>query len=99
MDAIPPMAAIYLTVQMNFCKTTTRQGKTLLSNKDVYKYILEESQIAVVPFYAFGASETNTWYRLSVGACSEQEIKDALPRLRAALEKLSFQAHLANKVI
>jgi len=56
----------------------------------VAKYILEESGIAIVPFYAFGANEENPWCRLSVGAASLEEIENALPRLRNALEQLTF---------
>jgi aspartate aminotransferase len=42
-----------------------------------------------VPFSAFGSSPTDPWFRLSVGAESLEAIEAALPRLRAALDKLN----------
>lgn len=89
-DAISPTAAIYLTAKLDLCGTKTSKGDCLTSNRDVAKYILEEAQIAIVPFYAFGASESNSWYRLSVGACTEQEINEAFPKLRKAIEQLFY---------
>ena len=60
------------------------------------KYILESSQIALVPFYAFGASESNSWCRLSVGAASIEEIEGAFPTLRASLEQLEYSNILSE---
>ena len=59
-----------------------------MDQKDVTEYILNEAKLAVVPFYAFGASADSSWYRLSVGTCKKEEIDEMLGMLKAALEKL-----------
>jgi aspartate aminotransferase len=87
-DAITPQGAIYLTVQFNLCGQTTRDGKLLKEQGDVTAYLLNEAKIAVVPFYAFGASRSSSWYRLSVGNCKKEEIGVMLNHLKEALEKL-----------
>lgn len=87
-DAIAPQAAIYLTVQFNLCGKTTQAGNVLTTQADVTAYLLNEAKLAVVPFYAFGASNTSSWYRLSVGTCKKEEIDTMLSQLKAALEKL-----------
>jgi len=51
--------------------------------------MLNEAKLAVVPFYAFGASENSDWYRLSVGTCKKEEIHEMLEILERALSKLS----------
>lgn len=87
-DAIEPEGAIYLTVQFNLCKQTTKDGKLLKEQSDVTAYLLNEAKIAVVPFYAFGASANSSWYRLSVGNCKKEEIGMMLGQLKEALQKL-----------
>src|SRR5690606_17444432 len=66
-DAIAPEAAIYLTIKIDLVGRKTREGKLLESQSDVTAYILNDAKLAVVPFYAFGASKSSAWYRLSVG--------------------------------
>ncbi len=88
-DAIAPQAAIYLTIQINYAGKRTADGKTLTDQADVTSYILNEAKLAVVPFYAFGASADSSWYRLSVGTCKKEEIDEMLSMLKAALAKLS----------
>lgn len=87
-DAIAPQAAIYLTVKFALHGKTTADGKKLETTKDITKYLLDEAKIAIVPFYAFGASDNSEWYRLSVGTCKLQDVSDAIESLRKALEKL-----------
>ena len=41
-----------------------------------------------LPFQAFGSTRDDGWFRLSVGAVSEEQIREALPRLGAALRSL-----------
>lgn len=82
-DSIPPMGAIYLTARIH------PFGGTLRTNDDVRRYILEEAGIGLVPFQAFGSTEDEGWFRLSVGAASAAEIDAALPRLEEALRRLS----------
>jgi aspartate aminotransferase len=88
-DAITPQAAIYLTIKIDLRGKTTPQGKLLESQTDVTAYILSEASLAVVPFYAFGTGRGSAWYRLSVGTCKREEIKEMLWKLKSALQKLS----------
>ena len=88
-DAIAPEAAIYLTIQINYAGKKTAKGKLLETQADVTSYILDEAGLAVVPFYAFGAGHNSSWYRLSVGTCKKEEIKEMLAALQNALENLS----------
>jgi aspartate aminotransferase len=88
-DAISPMGAIYLTAQVNVLGKTTPAGKVLATNKDITSYLIQEAKLAMVPFGAFGTSDKSTWFRMSVGGTNLQSIEQALPRLKAALEKLS----------
>ncbi|MBN8692556.1 MAG: pyridoxal phosphate-dependent aminotransferase [Bacteroidetes bacterium] len=88
-DAIAPQAAIYLTIKFSLHGQKTADGKVLSTTKDVTKYILDEAKVAVVPFYAFGASEDSAWYRLSVGTCKMEDVDGIISNLRAALKKLS----------
>lgn len=87
-DAITPQAAIYLTIQFALHGKTTSDGKVLETTKDITKFILDEAKIAVVPFYCFGASDNSSWYRLSVGTCSMDDVNAAVESLRSALSKL-----------
>ena len=59
------------------------------NQNDVTGYILNEAKLAVVPFYAFGASRNSAWYRLSVGTCRKNEIDEMIDKLREALKKLA----------
>jgi aspartate aminotransferase len=88
-DAITPEAAIYLTIKIDLVGKTTADGKTLADQGAVTAYILNEAKLAVVPFYAFGASRSSAWYRLSVGTCKKDEIDEMTKKLREALQKLS----------
>ncbi|MFT3677948.1 MAG: hypothetical protein QM781_18795 [Chitinophagaceae bacterium] len=88
-DAIAPEAAIYLTIKIDAAGKTTAAGKKLDTQADVTAYILNDAKLAVVPFYAFGASRQSAWYRLSVGTCKKEEINAMLSQLRKALQQLS----------
>ncbi len=88
-NAITPQAAIYLTVQLNLRGRKTRDGVTLETQEDVSAYILNESQIALVPFTSFGSSSESSWYRLSVGTCRTNEVPTIIEQLRNALMQLS----------
>ncbi len=90
-DAIAPEAAIYLTVQFSLHGQKTTEGKILETTKDVTKYILDEAKVALVPFYAFGASHDSSWYRLSVGTCKLEDVDAVINNLRGALSKLGHQ--------
>lgn len=88
-DAIAPEAAIYLTVQFALHGKKTADGTVLKTTQDVTKYILDDAQVALVPFYAFGASSDSSWYRLSVGTCKLEDVKGVIENLRKSLKKLS----------
>ncbi len=88
-DSIAPMGGIYLTVRINPFGKKTPAGAVLKTNEEIRKHILEAAQIGIVPFQAFGAPDDSGWFRLSVGAVSEADIAEALPRLEAALASLT----------
>ena len=87
-DAIAPEAAIYLTIKIDLTGKTTEEGKLLADQSDVTAYLLNEASLAVVPFYAFGASRDSAWYRLSVGTCKKEEIGEMITKLGEALKRL-----------
>jgi aspartate aminotransferase len=87
-EAVVPEAAIYLTIQFDLTGNKTPDGNTLATQSDVTDYLLNAGKIAVVPFYAFGASRNSSWYRLSVGTCKKEEINQMLSTLEQALQQL-----------
>jgi aspartate aminotransferase len=87
-DAIAPEAAIYLTIKIDLAGKQTADGQRLNTQADVTSYLLQHASLAVVPFYAFGASNDSPWYRLSVGTCKKEEIDEMLQKLRTALSQL-----------
>jgi aspartate aminotransferase len=87
-DAIAPMAAIYLTVKFDLKGKTTADGRVLDTTEAVTNYLLSEAKLAVVPFYAFGASKSSPWYRLSVGTATMNDVTESIASLRVALNKL-----------
>ena len=87
-DAISPMAAIYLTVNLNLIGKTQPNGKVINSTEETTAYILREAKLALVPFKAFGSSADSTWYRLSIGTASIEDVNASINNLRIALLKL-----------
>lgn len=87
-DSIPPMGAIYLTARIHPFGRRTAEGKELLTNSDVRRWVLAAAGIGIVQFQAFGSTAEDGWFRLSVGAVSPAEIEEALPRLASALAGL-----------
>jgi len=81
-DAIAPQGAIYLSARFDLVGGEIG-GAEIRSNEEIRKLLLEKAGLAAVPFQAFGYKPETGWFRLSVGAVSEQEIRDAEPRLRA----------------
>jgi len=76
--SIEPMGAIYLTVQFAL------PGRT---NEEIRRLLLERAGVAVVPFQSFAYPGDTGWFRASVGAAGEAEIRRALPRLAVALDE------------
>jgi aspartate aminotransferase len=87
-DAIAPEGAIYLTVKIDAAGKKTVNGDVLQTQADVTEYLLTEAKLALVPFYAFGASKSSPWYRLSVGTCKKEEIGEMIAKLRDALKRI-----------
>jgi aspartate aminotransferase len=88
-DAIVPQAAIYLTVQLDLKGMKTPDGTKLTNSESVMQFILNEAGVALVPFYAFGASTESTWFRLSIGTAQANGIDEVFVKLKAALQKLT----------
>lgn len=88
-DVISPQAAIYLTVKFDLIGKKTTDGKTIETVEDITAFLLKEAGLALVPFYAFGAERTSTWYRLSVGTAQENHPEEVMQNLRTAFQKLS----------
>jgi len=87
-QAIPPAAAIYLTVQFNLIGKRMVNGDVLQTTGDVTAYLLNEAKVALVPFRAFGASDDSTWYRLSVGTASTSDVEASILAIESAMAKL-----------
>jgi aspartate aminotransferase len=88
-DAIAPMAAIYLTVKFDLKGLKMDNGTEITTTEDITAYLLGEAKLALVPFSCFGASKTSIWYRLSVGTASIEDVKASIESLRSALARLS----------
>jgi aspartate aminotransferase len=88
-DSLSPEGAIYLTVRVHPFGKKTPAGKTIETNEDVRKLLLDAAGVGVVPFQAFGYPGDDGWFRLSVGAVSPRDIEDAMPRIGEALRALS----------
>ena len=88
-ESIQPMGALYLTVELDYIGKTKPDGVVIKDSSDLVFYLIEEAGIALVPFSAFGNSRDMPWFRASAGGVSLDEIKNMLPRLEAALTKLS----------
>jgi aspartate aminotransferase len=87
-DSIVPMGAIYLTAKLDVLGKTTPAGQVLGTTKELTSYLISEAGLALVPFSAFGTTDTAPWFRMSVGGASLDSIRAALPRLQAALNAL-----------
>ncbi|KEY19446.1 pyridoxal phosphate-dependent aminotransferase [Kaistella antarctica] len=88
-ESIQPMGALYLTIELDYIGKTKPDGVVIKDSSDLVFYLIEEAGIALVPFSAFGNSRDMPWFRASAGGVSLEEIKNMLPRLEAALTKLS----------
>jgi aspartate aminotransferase len=88
-DVITPQAAIYLTVQFDLIGLKTTSGKIISNTQDITDFICDEAKLAIVPFSSFGSTESNTWYRLSVGVAKMEDVPVIIDQLRDALRKLA----------
>jgi aspartate aminotransferase len=83
-DAVEPQGAIYLSVKFDLFGRTVKDVR-VKTNEDIRRLLLEEADLGVVPFQAFGLAGDTGWFRLSVGAVSMDDIAAAFPRLRTML--------------
>ena len=88
-DVIAPQASIFLTVKIDLIGLKKEDGTVISSTKDITDFLIEDAKIALVPFSSFGASADSTWYRVSVGTCTVEQINEIMENLREALSKLS----------
>jgi aspartate aminotransferase len=88
-DVIEPQGAIYLTIKIDLKGMKKPDGLVLKTQAEVTQYLLEAASLAIVPFYAFGASSDSPWYRLSIGTCRKEEIPIFLEQLKQTLQSLS----------
>ncbi len=88
-ESIPPMGAIYLTARIAPFGKRGPGGTELRTNEDIRKQVLDHAGIGIVPFQAFGTTGDAGWFRLSVGAASEDDIRQAMPRLASWLRSLA----------
>lgn len=87
-DAIAPMGAIYLTVNIEYTGKTAPDSTVLNTPADINFYLIKEAKVALVPFSAFGTDDQVNWFRASVGTCTLEDIKEMLPRIKDALARL-----------
>ena len=87
-DAVAPAGAIYLTIKIDELGRTAPDGTVLATTAELTSYLITDAKLALVPFSAFGSPASEPWFRASVGAETVESIAAALPRLKAALDKL-----------
>ncbi len=87
-DAIVPLAAMYLTIRFSLKGKKDSEGNVIQNTADTTAYLLEHASLAIVPFSAFGSGKESEWYRLSVGTCKAEQIPEMLDKLKSALDRL-----------
>lgn len=88
-DSIKPEASIYLSIKMDIIgKTNAKSGFTLQNVDDVQNFLLNEAKVAVLPFAWFGAKNSDSWYRISIGVCPEDAVENILANIQQALALL-----------
>lgn len=86
-DAIQAEGAMYLTVKIDLIGKTTDEGELLKDTKDVTMFLIRKAKVGIVPFYCFGASKQNPWFRISVGTLKTEAISTVVDNLREALSQ------------
>lgn len=87
--AIPPQGAIYLSVRCNLMGKTLPDGTTISTNEQIRQYLLMDARVAVVPFRAFGLEGETGWFRMSIGAVSQEALEAAMARLESSIRRLT----------
>ncbi len=84
-EAIEAEGAMYLTVKIDLIGRTTDNGELLSDAEDVTMFLIREAKLGIVPFYCFGASRQNPWFRVSVGTLRSEDVSKVIENLREAL--------------
>jgi len=92
-DCPVPEGAFYLFPNIAYWFTAQWQGKPIGNAERMTEFLLEEARVATVSGDAFGSPEC---IRLSI-ACSEIKIKEAVARIRIALQQLHTQHSLGPR--
>jgi aspartate aminotransferase len=79
-----PKGAFYLFPNVTYYFGKSNGSVTIESDQDLCFYLLDEAYVALVPGTAFGSPEN---IRISYAA-SDEELKEALSRIKIALDKL-----------
>jgi aspartate aminotransferase len=89
---IAPEGAIYLTARFALKGYTMPDGKTIETTEDITAFLLNQAQLAVVPFTAFGVAKGTDWYRISVGTLKDTDVPEMISKLETALSQLKQAA-------
>jgi aspartate aminotransferase len=87
-NIIKPEGAIYLSVQFRIIGRKRKDGTLIVSSSDITQFLLDEAELAIVPFTAFGCEAGTDWFRISVGTLPQEEIGNLLSKLRKGLSNL-----------
>lgn len=79
-----PQGAFYVFPEVSYYFGKSYNGKTISNATDISMFLLEEAHVALVPGAAFG---DDNYIRFSY-ATSEENLKEALKRMKEALAKL-----------
>lgn len=90
---IAPEGAIYLTAQFALKGYIQPDGQQIQSTEDITAYLLNQAQLAVVPFTAFGVEKGTDWYRISVGTLKAEDVPEMINKLEQALAALKQPAN------
>ncbi|MEO8663906.1 MAG: aminotransferase class I/II-fold pyridoxal phosphate-dependent enzyme [Ignavibacteria bacterium] len=87
-DVIEPQASIFLTVKIDLIGMKKPDGTVIKKVRDITEFLIEDAKMALVPFSSFGSPADSTWYRISVGTCTVEQIDEIMNNFRTALSKL-----------
>jgi aspartate aminotransferase len=68
---------------------TLPDGTTISTNEQIRQYLLMDARVAVVPFRAFGLEGETGWFRMSIGAVSQEALEAAMARLESSIRRLT----------
>jgi aspartate aminotransferase len=93
---VAPEGAIYLTVQFALKGAIQSDGKIIKTTEHITSFLLNQAQLAVIPFTAFGVANETDWYRVSVGTLKDTDVPQMLLKLETALRSLKLNMVLTN---